>query len=106
MSASGAAEFVHDINTVHFAQPRLSQFVPEGSETGTFVNTNQSAPISLENTPNNNPALTGGNTLKSATGTVYRMRNLLVEYVVRRCPDICLFRISAVVNQDSLQETT
>jgi len=50
-------------DTVYFAQPDPSQFVPGGSEPGTF---NQS------DTSNNAPILTGRNALRRDTGAVLR----------------------------------
>ena len=66
---SDTAEFVYDNDTVYFAQPTLSQFVPGGSGAGTF---NLSASIGLKDTPNNTIALMGRNAPKSHTGVVLR----------------------------------
>jgi hypothetical protein len=70
-SAPDTAEFIYGNETVYFAQPSLSQFVPGGSGAGTF-NTNQSASINLRDTPNNTLALTSRNAPKSDTGAVLR----------------------------------
>jgi len=62
-------EFVYGNETIYFAQPSLSQFVPGGSGAGTF---NQPELINLKDTPNNTLPLTGRNAPKSNTGVVLR----------------------------------
>jgi len=64
---SDTVELVYNNETVYFAQPSLSQFVPGGSGLGTFT----PAPIVLRVQPNNNPA-TSRNAPKSDTGAVLR----------------------------------
>ena len=67
-SASDTAEFVYGNDTIYFAQPSLSQFVPGGSGAGTF----NPASIILRVPPNNTLALSGRNAPKSNTGVVLR----------------------------------
>jgi len=57
------------VNTVYFAQPTLSQFVPGGSGAGAF---NPPPPMGLKDTPNNTFVLTGRNMPKNDTGVVLR----------------------------------
>jgi len=66
---SDIAELVYGNDTVYFAQPSLSQFVPGGSGAGTF---SPSPSIGLKDTPNNTPASTGRNATKGNTGVVLR----------------------------------
>jgi hypothetical protein len=68
-STSATSEFIYGNDTVYFAQPSLSQFVPGGSGAGTF---NQPELINLRDTPNNTAPLTGRNAPKSNTGVVLR----------------------------------
>ena len=69
-STSDTAEFIYGSDTVYFAQPSLSQFVPGGSGVGTF---DQSAPaIGLEDAPNNTLPLTGRNAAKIKTSVLLR----------------------------------
>jgi len=65
-------EFVYGddtVNTIHFAQPSLSQFVPGGSGAGAF---NPSPPMGVKSTPNDTSAPMGKNTPKNDTGAVLR----------------------------------
>ena len=68
-STSDTAEFIYGNDTVYFAQPSLSQFVPGGYGAGTF---NQSASVGLKGVPNDTLLLTGKNAPKSNTGVVLR----------------------------------
>jgi len=61
-------ELVYDSDTVYFAQPSLSQFVPGGFGAGAF-NLSPSASINLKDTPN---VSAGRNPPKSNTGVVLR----------------------------------
>ena len=66
------AQFVYGndtVNTVYFAQPSPSQFVPGGSGAGAF---NPPPPMGLKDSPNNTFSLTGRNTPKNDTGAVLR----------------------------------
>jgi len=63
------AELVYGNDTIYFAQPSLSQFIPGGSGAGTF---NPSASIGLNGTPNNTLALVDKNATKGNTGVVLR----------------------------------
>ena len=65
-SIPATTEFVHDKDTVYFAQPTPSQFTHDGSGHGTF---NQS------DTLNNTSVLTGRNASRSDTGVVLRYEN-------------------------------
>jgi len=65
---SDATEFVYDNETVYFAQPSLSQFLPGGSGAGNF----NPVSVILAGPKHDAPALTGRNALKSNTGTVLR----------------------------------
>jgi len=67
-SASNIVEIVHGNDTVYFAEPSLSQFVPGGS--GAF-NNKKLASVGLD-TPNNTLALSGRNAPKRDTGVVLR----------------------------------
>jgi len=68
--ASDTGEFAYDGDTVYFAQPSLSQFVPGGSGPGAF---DQSIFIyDLNHTPNNTLAFTGRNATNRNTGVVLR----------------------------------
>ena len=64
---SNTAGFNYGSDTVYFAQPSLSQFIPGGSGLGTFV---PSGPLGLKNTPNNTSELTGRTPVESRTGAV------------------------------------
>ena len=69
---SDTAQFVYGndaVNTIRFAQPSLSQFVPGGSGAG---DSNPPAPIGLKNPPTNTSTMAGRNTPKSDTGVVLR----------------------------------
>ena len=68
-SMSDTTEFIYGNDTVYFAQPSLSQFVPGGSGAGVF---NQPATIGLKGTQNNPLPLTGRNAPRSNTGAVLR----------------------------------
>jgi len=70
-SASGTTEFAYGNDTVYFAQPSPSRFVPGGSGTGAF-HTNQTAPISPNDTPNNTLGSGGWSAPESNTGVVLR----------------------------------
>ena len=63
------AELVYNNETVYFAQPTLSQFIPGGSGPGTFV---RPATVNLNDTTNNPLVLTGRNAPKSGIGVVLR----------------------------------
>ena len=67
-TTSDTTELVYDNDTIYFAQPSLSQFVPDGFGAGAF-NLSPSASISLKDTPN---ASAGRNPPKSNTGVVLR----------------------------------
>ena len=67
-SALGTAEFIYGNDTVYFAQPGLSQFVPGGHGSGTF----SPASILLKDSPNNTLVSTGGNAPKTDIGMVLR----------------------------------
>ena len=67
-TTSDTTELAHDNDTIYFAQPSLSQFVPGGFGAGAF-NLSPSASISLKDTPN---ASAGRNPPKSNTGVVLR----------------------------------
>jgi len=66
---SDTAEFIYGNDTVYFAQPRLSQFVPGGSGAGVF---NQSTWIGLKDAPKNALPLPGRNASRSNAGVVLR----------------------------------
>jgi len=67
---SDTAELVYNNETVYFAQPSLSQFIPGGVGAGTF---NTSASIGLENTQDNALGRASGNrTISSNNGVVLR----------------------------------
>ena len=66
-TASDIVEFVHGNETVYFAQPSSSQFVPGGAGAGTF---DPPAKMGLKNTPT--PVLAGRNAPKNTTGAVLR----------------------------------
>jgi len=68
-SMSDTAEFVYGNDTIYFAQPNLSQFVPGGSGAGVF---DQPTTIGLKGTPNNPLPLTGRNAPRSNTGAILR----------------------------------
>jgi len=57
------------VNTVYFAQPSLSQFVPGGSGAGAF---NPPPPMGLKDSPNSTFLLGGRNTPKDDAGVVLR----------------------------------
>ena len=96
--ASGApdvAEFAYGNETVYFAQPSLSQFIPGGFGAGAV---HQRASIGLKDTQGNTPPLTGRNAPKSNTGTVLRYAP------PSRCPVpiVTFVQIPPVGNQGSL----
>ena len=68
-SMSDTSEFIYGNDTVYFAQPSLSQFLPGGYGAGAL---NQSALTSLNNATSNNLPLTGRNAPRSNTGVVLR----------------------------------
>ncbi|KAF9645600.1 hypothetical protein BDM02DRAFT_490337 [Thelephora ganbajun] len=69
-SPPDTVEFVNGNETVYLAQPSLSQFIPGGSGSGTF-DANQTASISLRDTPNNTLALlTNKNTPESMSAVL------------------------------------
>ena len=70
-SASGTTEFVYGNDTVYFAQPSLSQFVPGGSGTGAF-RINQTVSISPNDTPNNTLGSGDESTPENNAGVVLR----------------------------------
>jgi len=57
------------VNTVYFAQPSPSQFVPGGSGPGVF---NPPAPMGLRDPPNNTFVLAERSTTKNDAGVVLR----------------------------------
>ena len=66
------AQFIYGndtVNTVYFAQPSLSQFIPGGSGAGAF---NPPPPMGLKDTPNNSFVLADRNTPKDDTGVILR----------------------------------
>jgi len=63
------AEFVYSNDTVYFAQPSPSQFVPGGSGAGTF---DPDPPAGVKDPPHNSMALTDRNTPKNDTGAILR----------------------------------
>jgi len=66
------AEFVYGndaVNTLYFAQPTASQFVPGGSGPGNVPNF---PPMGLKNPLNNTFALAGRDTTRNDTGAVLR----------------------------------
>ena len=69
IAAFDTAEFGYGDDTIYFAQPSLSQFVPGGSGAGTF---NPPLRMGLKGIPNNIPALTGKNAPKRGNGAVLR----------------------------------
>ena len=69
-STSDIAEFIYGNETVYFAQPSLSQFVPGGSGAGAF---NEYSSIILKDAPTHNTLpLTGRGAPRSNTGAVLR----------------------------------
>jgi len=70
-TTSNTAELVYGNDTIYFAQPSLSQFVPGGFGAGAF-NLSPSASITLKGTPNNTLVSMGRSPLKSNTGVVLR----------------------------------
>ena len=80
-------EFIYGNDTIYFAQPIQSQFVPGGSGPGTF---NQAGSIGLKGAPANSLESGDRSTPKSDTGVVLRYGPPTRLNVVR-CPDICLF---------------
>ena len=69
-AVSDTAEFVYDNDTIYFAQPSPSRFVPGGSGAGAF---NQPAWVGQTgDTPNITLALTDRNTHKNDTGAILR----------------------------------
>jgi len=66
---SDTAEFIHNHDTVYFAQPSLSQFVPGGSGAGTF---DQPVPIGPQETLKITLALKGRKAPVTNTGAVLR----------------------------------
>ena len=68
-TAFDTAEFVYGHDTVYFAQPTPSQFVPGGSGAGTF---NGPTIMGLKGIPNNTPGLVKREAPKNITGTVLR----------------------------------
>ena len=69
ISAFDTAEFVYGNDTIYFAQPSPSQFVPGGSGAGTF---NPPPRMGLKGPPNNVPMLTGKDAPKRGNGAVLR----------------------------------
>ena len=67
-TTSDTAELVYDNDTIYFAQPSLSQFVPGGVGAGAF-NLSPSGLIGLKDTPN---VSVDRNPPKSNTGVVLR----------------------------------
>jgi len=63
------AEFVYGNETINFAQPSPSQFVPGGSGAGTF---NPTLKMGLKGPPNDTPVLAGRNGPMSNTGAMLR----------------------------------
>ena len=80
-STSDTAEFAYGNDTVYFAQPIQSQFLPGGSGVGTFN------PVSslLDGPQNNTLGLMGRNTPKSDTGVI--LRYLPPDF--QRCSSAC-----------------
>jgi len=68
-STSGTVEFSYDNETVYFAQPSSSQFLPGGYGLGVF---SRYALISLKDDPNNSLLLTGRSAPKNNAGMVLR----------------------------------
>lgn len=86
--ASDTVEFAYDNDTVYFAQPNLSQFLPGGYGLGVF---NQSASIDQKDTLNNPLLLTGRNAPKNNAGMILRyapLIHLLARDVAVRS-DVC-----------------
>ena len=81
-------EFVYGddaVNTVYFAQPTPSQFVPGGSGAGTF---DAPPPVGVRDPPNNTLASTGRNIPKDDTGAILRYAS---SDVCLACgPTLCL----------------
>ena len=69
ISTFDTAEFVYGNDTIYFAQPIPSQFVPGGSGAGTF---NPPPRMGLKGPPNNVPVLTGKDAPKRGNGAVLR----------------------------------
>ena len=65
---SDTTELIYNNDTVYFAQPSPSQFIPGGSGPGTFI----PASTVLKVSPNNALASTGRIAPKGDTGTVLR----------------------------------
>ena len=70
-STSGTAEFVYNNDTVYFALPTLSQFVPGGSGPGVFNRSDPTGQMDA-NGFGNTPAPTGKNAPRRDTGAVLR----------------------------------
>ena len=68
-STPDTTKFVYDNDTIYFAQPSLSQFVPGGSGPGAF---NHSGLTGRGGAPGNTPAPTGKNAPNRDAGTVLR----------------------------------
>ena len=66
---SDTAKLVYGNDTIYFAQPSLSQFIPGGSGAGTL---NMSGSIVPDDTPNNTPLLTDRNASNGDIGVVLR----------------------------------
>jgi len=77
-STSDTIEFVHGNDTVYFAQPSRSQFIPGGSGAGSF---NPPASIGLKNTPNDTLELTGRITPMSDAGAFLRYAPLFLPEI-------------------------
>jgi len=75
-STPDPTEFVHDNDTVYFAQPSLSQFIPGGSGPGAL---NHSGPTDLGYAPGDTPVSTGKNVTKRDTGAVLRYTQCSLE---------------------------
>jgi len=70
-SAADTAEFHYDNDTVYFAQPSLSQFLPGGSGAGTF-DPDQLMSLGLHNIQNDAVGNTGRDAPKTKTSVVLR----------------------------------
>ena len=99
ISTFDTAEFVYGNDTIYFAQPIPSQFVPGGSGAGNF---NPPPRMGLKGPPNNVPVLTGKDAPKRGNGAVLRYAP---PAHVAWHPDIHLFQVPPVGSQDSLCET-
>ena len=66
---SNTARLVYGNDTIYFAQPSLSQFIPGGSGAGTL---NITASIVPDDSPNDTPLLTDRNASNGDTGVVLR----------------------------------